>query len=78
MEISKDRTLTIKKTFSAPRKLVWEAWSNPEHIANWWGPKGVKVEVLEHDFKVGGKWKYKMTIPNRGDFRTEGQYSEIV
>lgn len=78
MEISKDRTLTIERTFNASRKLVWEAWSDPKHIANWWGPKGVKVEVLEHNFEVGGKWKYKMAMSNGSDFISQGQYTDIV
>lgn len=77
MDAAKDRTLTLERTFSAPLKLVWEAWSNPDHIAKWWGPKGMEVEVLEHDFKEGGNWKYKMAMPNGAEFITEGQYSEI-
>ncbi len=73
-----DRTLTIERTFNAPLKLVWKAWSQPEHIAQWWGPKGMETKVLEHDFKVGGHWKYVMQMPNGGEFIAEGTYSEIV
>lgn len=73
-----NRTLTIEKTFNAPLKLVWEAWSQPEHIAHWWGPKGMETKVLEHDFIVGGHWKYVMQMPNGGEFITEGIYSEII
>ncbi|MEE9363422.1 MAG: SRPBCC domain-containing protein [Cellulophaga sp.] len=72
------RTVTIKRTFKAPIKLVWDAWIQPEHIALWWGPKGMKTEVLEHDFRVGGKWKYAMKMPDGNDFITDGIYSEIV
>jgi len=74
----KNRTLTIERTFNAPLKLVWEAWSQPEHIAQWWGPKGMETKVLEHNFKVGGHWKYVMQMPNGGEFITEGVYSKIV
>lgn len=73
-----NRTLTLKRTFDAPLKLVWEAWTRPEHIALWWGPKGMDVKVIEHDFKVGGKWKYSMTMPDGKEFITEGIYSVIV
>ena len=73
-----NRTLTLKRTFNAPVKLVWEAWSQPEHIVNWWGPKGMKVNVAEHDFRVGGKWKYTMEMPDGKEFVTEGVYSVIV
>ncbi len=72
------RTLSIKKKFDAPIELVWEAWTQPEHIAHWWGPKGMSLKVVEHNFKVGGKWKYVMPMPNGGEFISEGQYSEIV
>ena len=76
-EVSK-RMLTIKRTFNVPRKIVWEAWTKPEHIVQWWGPKGMQIKIIEHDFKVGGKWKYTMPMPNGNEFISEGVYSEIV
>ena len=72
------RTLSLKKTFDAPVELVWEAWTQPEHIAQWWGPKGMSLTVVEHNFKVGGTWKYVMPMPNGSEFISEGQYAEIV
>jgi len=74
----KDRTLTLKRTLSAPLKLVWEAWTQPEHIALWWGPKGMDTKVVEHDFRVGGKWKYTMEMPDGNEFISEGEYLVIV
>ena len=73
-----NRTLTIKRTFSAPIKLVWEAWTQPEHIAQWWGPNGMKTTIKEHDFQVGGRWEYAMKMPDGNDFIGEGVYSEII
>ena len=78
MDDLKSRTLTLKRVFSAPVSLVWQAWTSPEHIALWWGPKGMNTKVVEHDFRVGGKWKYTMMMPNGSEFITEGQYLEIV
>ncbi|WP_142784122.1 SRPBCC family protein [Changchengzhania lutea] len=78
MSNSNNRTVTIKRTFHAPIKLVWEAWTQPEHIAQWWSPKGMETKVIEHDFKVGGKWKYVMPMPDGKEFIAEGIYSEIV
>jgi uncharacterized protein YndB with AHSA1/START domain len=72
-----NRTLTIKKVFDAPIKLVWEAWVNPEHLIQWWAPNGMKLKVIEHNFKVGGKWKYSMSMPDGNLFISEGQYIEI-
>ena len=76
-EVSK-RMLTIRRTFNVPRKIVWEAWTKPEHIVQWWGPKGMQIKVIEHDFKVGGKWKYTMPMPDGNEFISDGVYSEIV
>ena len=73
-----NRTLTIEKTFNAPLKIVWDAWTQTDHIVKWWAPSGMTIEVIEHDFKVGGKWKYSMPMPNGGDFISEGTYQEIV
>jgi len=73
-----NRTLKLERTFNAPVKLVWEAWTEPAHIAKWWGPKGMQVIVITHDFRVGGKWKYSMPMPDGTAFVSEGEYSEIV
>jgi uncharacterized protein YndB with AHSA1/START domain len=71
------RTLTIKKVFDAPVKTVWDAWVKPEHIIQWWAPPGMKIDVSQHDFKVGGKWKYSMPMPDGNLFISEGRYLEI-
>ncbi|MEO9804010.1 MAG: SRPBCC domain-containing protein [Reichenbachiella sp.] len=72
------RTLTLERTFNAPIRLVWEAWTQPEHIAKWWGPKGMETKVIEHNFKEGGVWKFSMTMPDGKEFITEGVYAVIV
>ena len=71
------RVLSLQRTFNAPIQLVWEAWSQPEHIAHWWGPRGMKVNVEEMDFSTGGKWMISMTMPDGNKFITEGTYQEI-
>jgi uncharacterized protein YndB with AHSA1/START domain len=72
------RTLTIKRTFNAPIELVWEAWTQPEHVAKWWAPKGMTIKVVEHNFKVGGKWHYTMPMPDGSEFVSYGVYSVIA
>lgn len=74
---AKKIALTLKKVFKAPLKLVWNAWIDPEHLIQWWVPKGKKIDVVEHDFKVGGKWKYVMPMPDGNLFVSEGTYLEI-
>lgn len=72
------RTVTIERTFNVPLQLVWDAWTKPEHIKNWWGPKGMETRVEEHNFEVGGKWKYAMAMPDGKDFICDGEYIEII
>lgn len=74
----KNRTVTIKRTLDAPLELVWTAWTQPEHIANWWSPKGITTKIIKHEFKVGGTWKFVMPMPDGKEFTAEGVYTEIV
>ncbi len=73
-----NRTVTIERIYDAPLALVWEAWTNPEHIARWWAPKGMNTRVIAHDFVKGGQWKYAMTMPDGNEFISEGTYKEIL
>jgi uncharacterized protein YndB with AHSA1/START domain len=72
-----NRTLTIEKVFNAPVQLVWEAWTQSAHIVKWWAPPGMDIKVIEHEFKVGGKWKYAMPMPDGNEVISEGTYTEI-
>ncbi|HYD20455.1 MAG TPA: SRPBCC domain-containing protein [Flavipsychrobacter sp.] len=72
-----NRTLSIKKILKAPVQTIWDIWTEPGHIAQWWAPKGMKTEVLEHDFRVGGRWRYSMPMPDGSEFVSEGTYIEI-
>lgn len=73
-----NRTLTIEKTFDAPLKLVWKAWTESEQIVKWWAPQGMNMTVVEHNFEVGGKWKFSMPMPDGSEFISEGTYKEIT
>ena len=73
-----NRTLTIEKTFNAPLKLVWEAWTQSNHILKWWAPQGMDINVIEHDFRISGKWMYSMPMPNGNEFVSEGTYQDII
>lgn len=78
MNNPKNRTLTIERTLDAPLDLVWDAWTKPEHIAKWWGVNGMETKIVEHEFTVGGQWKYAMTMPDGREFSADGVYIEIV
>jgi uncharacterized protein YndB with AHSA1/START domain len=71
------RTLTIKKTLNAPIQVVWDAWTQAEQIAKWWGPKGMTTKIDKQDLKVGGEWKFTMKMPDGSDFIAEGIYEVI-
>jgi uncharacterized protein YndB with AHSA1/START domain len=68
---------TFTRSFNAPRELVWRAMSQPEHVVAWWGPHGYTNEVLEFDFRVGGKWRVKTTMPDGATITFFGDYLEI-
>ncbi|WP_436515580.1 SRPBCC family protein [Ekhidna sp. To15] len=71
------KTITINRLFDAPIDLVWEAWTQADHIIKWWGPDGIETKIIHHHFEVGGTWKYIMAMPGGKDFIAEGKYLEI-
>ena len=70
--------MTITRVFDAPRALVWKAWTNPEYVMQWWGPKGFTAPVCRMDFRVGGKYLCCMRSPEGQEFWNGGEYHEIV
>ena len=77
--LSSDREITMTRLFDAPRALVFEAMSKPEHIVRWWGRlgEGYSVPVCEVDLRVGGKWRYVNAFP-KGQCAFYGVYKEIA
>lgn len=73
-----DREVIISRVLDAPRKLVWEAMTNPKHIVNWWGPNGFTTMIEKMDFRVGGEWKYMMIGPDGTRFPNHMVYKEII
>ncbi len=70
--------LIITRIFDAPRKLVWRAWTDPEHFKRWWGPKNFTCPACKIDFRVGGTYLHSMRSPEGQEFWTTGVYREIV
>ncbi len=73
-----NQILTITRVFNAPRELVWKAWTDPEHLMRWWGPKIFTSPACKIDFRVGGKYLFCMRSPEGKDFWSTGVYREIV
>jgi uncharacterized protein YndB with AHSA1/START domain len=70
--------LVITRIFDAPRELVWKAWTEPEHLMRWWGPKNFTSPTCKIDLRVGGKYLYCMRSPEGQEFWSTGIYREIV
>ena len=70
--------LVLTRTFDAPRKLVFKAWTDPKHLALWWGPRGFTTEIREMDVKPGGAWRYIMRGPDGREYPFDGVYVEVV
>lgn len=73
-----DRELVATREFDAPRELVWTAWTKPEHIARWWGPRGFTNTVESMDVRPGGTWRFVMHGPDGTDYQNEWRYVEVV
>jgi uncharacterized protein YndB with AHSA1/START domain len=73
-----DRELIIKRVFDAPRDLVFQAWTDPERVPHWWGPKGYTLTHHELDVRPGGRWRVCMRSPEGVDRWAQGVYREIV
>lgn len=73
-----ERVLLITRMFDAPRELVFQAWTTPEHLAQWWGPSGFTLPACEVDFQAGGRYRMCMRSPDGEDHWVWGRYVEIV
>lgn len=75
--------MVITRIFDAPRELVWKAWTDPELVKKWWGPKIFKAPHVSIDFRVGGKYLFCMQaeegeeVWKKGIWST-GEYKEII
>jgi uncharacterized protein YndB with AHSA1/START domain len=75
--MAKRNDLEITRVFDAPRKLVFKIWSEAKHLAQWWGPKGSKIEVKTLDFRPGGIFHYGMSFGG-GKMWGKFVYREII
>jgi uncharacterized protein YndB with AHSA1/START domain len=62
-----ERVLVISRVFEAPRTLVFKAWTEPEHMARWWGPRGFTSAIIANDVQPGGAYRFHMRGPEGDD-----------
>ena len=73
-----DREIVLSRVFDAPRELVFKAWTDSRHIAEWWGPNGFTTTVHEMDVRPGGVWRFVMHSPDGIDFDNMIVFHEVV
>jgi uncharacterized protein YndB with AHSA1/START domain len=73
-----DEQILITREFDAPRRLVFEAYTTPEHVKRWWHANRGRVTVAEIDLRVGGRWRYVAVTDDGMEVAFHGQYREIV
>ncbi|MEZ4721165.1 MAG: metalloregulator ArsR/SmtB family transcription factor [Flavobacteriales bacterium] len=72
-----EREVTFERLNNAPRDLVFEVWSDPHHLAQWFGPNGFTITTHNMDFREGGRWRFMMHGPDGKDYPNKVVYTEI-
>ena len=72
------RAIVATRVLDAPRELVWTAWTDPKHLAQWWGPNGFSTTTSAFDFRAGGVWRFVMHGPDGRDYENRITFDEIV
>jgi uncharacterized protein YndB with AHSA1/START domain len=72
------REIVITRLFDAPRELVWQAMTDPEHLVHWWGPRGFTTTIQEMDVRPGGIWQHVMHGPDGTDYPNRSVFKEVV
>src|SRR5580704_5217678 len=73
-----EREIVATKIFDAPRELVFQMWTEPKHLEQWWGPKGFTTSVYEMDVRPGGVWRLTMRGPDGVDYKNRIVFLEVV
>ena len=72
------RAIIGTREFDTPRALVFSVWTNPKHLAQWWGPHGFTTTTSSFDFRPGGVWRFVMHGPDGRDYQNRITFEEIV
>ena len=73
-----DREIAATRVFDAPRSLVWTVWTDPKHLAEWWGPNGFTTTTKVFDLRPGGEWLFTMHGPDGTDYRNDITFTVII
>jgi uncharacterized protein YndB with AHSA1/START domain len=78
VEDTSDWEIVITRVFDAPRLVVWNAWTDPEQVVQWWGPRGFTTTIEVMDLRLGGIWLHTMHGPDGTDYPDESVFIEIL
>lgn len=77
-EKSGEKEVVLTRVFAAPRPIVYAAWTQPEHLARWWGPENFTNPVCEIDLRPGGRFRIVMEGPDGERYPMKGEYLEVA
>ena len=77
MNNSPDCEIKTERILPYPRETVFRAWTEPGHLKNWWGPKGFTNTFYEYDLRPGGRWRFMMHGPDKGNYPNECEFIRI-
>ncbi len=78
LSASPDTAIVSTRVVNYTRELVFKAWADPAYLADWWGPAGFTNSFHEFNFEVGGKWRFTMHGPEKGNYENECEFIKIV
>jgi uncharacterized protein YndB with AHSA1/START domain len=76
-EFNAPNEIRIVRLYDAPLQAVWDAWTDPAQVAQWWGPRGFSITTHSKDLRVGGHWRYTMHGPDGTDWPNNTKYLEV-
>lgn len=77
-ENTEGRSLRISRKLKAPVELVWEVWTNPAQIPNWWGPDGFTTTIHKMEVHEGGEWKLTLHAPDGTNYPNRSIFQDII
>mgnify|MGYP001158832714 CR=1 FL=1 len=75
---SRSNVISLTRVYDAPLSAVWDAWTQADAVAQWWGPRGFTLTTHSRDLRTGGHWHYTMHGPDGTDYENTTQYLEVV
>ena len=77
LEVSADCVIVSTRILNFSRELVFKAWTDPDHLKIWWGPEGFTNTFHEFDLRPGGRWRFTMHGPEKGNYENEVEFLQI-